>query len=76
MKGLKRLREGAGLTQQQLAALIGVTTPAVAHWESGDRDPGLRFIQKCREIFGCTFDDLLVDKQILTDKEVEVNGAE
>lgn len=75
MKGLKRLREDAGLTQQQLAELVGVTTPAVAHWESGDRDPGLRFIQKCREIFGCTFDDLLSDKQILTDKEAEVNGA-
>lgn len=76
MKGLKRLREGAGLTQQALAARIGVTTPAVAHWEAGDRDPSLRYIVKCKKLFNCTFDELLCDKEILPDKEVEVNGAE
>lgn len=76
MKGLKRLREGAGLTQQQVAARVGVTTPAVTHWEVGDRDPGLRYIVKLKELFNCTYDELLADANILNNEEGEINGAE
>ena len=38
---LKEWRDRIGLTQKQLAASIGVTAPAIQHWESGRRDiPG------------------------------------
>ena len=33
------LREGAGLTQAELAAVLGVMRPTVSRWESGARDP-------------------------------------
>jgi transcriptional regulator with XRE-family HTH domain len=33
------LRESAGLSQQALADLIGVSRQAVSHWETGLRDP-------------------------------------
>ncbi len=36
---IKRLRAGLGVTQAQLAALIGVTGPAVAQWEGGTSEP-------------------------------------
>jgi len=36
---LKRCREESGLTQTELARLIGVTRGAVAQWESGTREP-------------------------------------
>lgn len=36
---LKRLREGAGLNQWQLAELVGVAQPTVQRWESGAREP-------------------------------------
>ena len=35
----RHLREGAGLTQGQVAELVGVQASAVARWESGERFP-------------------------------------
>lgn len=35
----RALREAAGLTQQELATAIGVDRTAIAHWESGRRNP-------------------------------------
>jgi len=34
---LKRIREGLGLTQEQLAEEIGVHRVTIAKWEAGDR---------------------------------------
>jgi len=36
---IKRLRAEANLTQRQLGELLGVTSAAVAHWESGATTP-------------------------------------
>jgi transcriptional regulator with XRE-family HTH domain len=33
------LRRRAGITQQALAALVGVTRPCISRWESGTRQP-------------------------------------
>lgn len=38
-EAIKRLRARLGLTQVQLAALLGVTGPAVAQWEMGTSEP-------------------------------------
>jgi len=38
-EAIKRLRAGLGVTQAQLAALIGVTGPAIAQWEGGTSEP-------------------------------------
>jgi transcriptional regulator with XRE-family HTH domain len=35
----ERLREAAGLTQADLARLVGVTAAAVSRWEAGLRTP-------------------------------------
>jgi DNA-binding transcriptional regulator YiaG len=35
----RRLRERAGLTQEEFAQALGVTRPALARWESGQRTP-------------------------------------
>ena len=37
---LRELREGSGLTQDQLAEKVGVKRDAVARWEAGKREPG------------------------------------
>lgn len=78
MKGLRHLRENAGLQQKDIAELLGVTTPAVAHWELGTRDPGLRFITQLKELFGCTYDELIAgetpDENIITNQGGEGNG--
>lgn len=59
MKGLRRLRLQAELQQKDIAELLGVTTPTIAHWECGTRDPGLRYITQLKELFGCTYDELI-----------------
>ena len=38
-ESIKRLRARLGLTQVQLATLLGVTGPAVAQWETGTSEP-------------------------------------
>lgn len=75
MTGLKHLREAAGLTQKQLGELLGVGQGAIAHWELGTRKPGLDYINMCRDFFGCTYDELLMANDILSDEEGENNGA-
>ncbi|MFE7856013.1 helix-turn-helix transcriptional regulator [Streptomyces sp. NPDC057403] len=35
----RELREAAGLTQQELGAIVGVGRKAVSHWEAGIRTP-------------------------------------
>lgn len=77
MKGLKALRLAAGIKQKELAERLGVTQAALAHWESGDRNPGLEYITKCREIFNCTYDELIAGPDpadIIPDKEEAVHG--
>lgn len=36
---VKALREGLGLTQEELARLIGVSGRTVSRWETGDSEP-------------------------------------
>lgn len=36
---IRKLRERLGVTQAQLAALLGVTGPAIAQWEGGQSEP-------------------------------------
>jgi len=48
---LKRIREELELTQEQLAAEIGVHRVTVAKWEAGDRgipEPVARLLQRIR----------------------------
>lgn len=44
-----RLRKTYGLTQRQLAEILGVTQPAVAAWEKGTRSPKDPQVVKCLE---------------------------
>lgn len=55
---LKAWRQSQGLTQKQVAKMIGVTQPAVAFWERG-----VSFPRKCRhphieEVTGVSFEEL------------------
>ena len=57
---LKRLREAAGLSQQELAARIGVGVTTISRWERGVSPAMLSVPQMkalCREL-GVALDDL------------------
>ncbi|MBR4036208.1 MAG: helix-turn-helix domain-containing protein [Oscillospiraceae bacterium] len=59
MKNLAALRKQKGLTQMQLAKLIGVSTSTVAMWETGQRKPDYHTIAKLRDFFAVGFEQLL-----------------
>lgn len=48
---LKQIREGRGVSQQQLADAAGVSLRAVSHWEQGLRSPSWDAVQAvCRAL--------------------------
>lgn len=56
---LKRLREKAGLTQEQLGQKLGVGQSTVGMWETGERLPRADKLPELAKALGCTIDDLL-----------------
>lgn len=59
MKNLAALRKRRGLTQLQLAKMIGVSTSTVAMWETGRRKPDYHMIVRLCEFFAVSFEELL-----------------
>jgi transcriptional regulator with XRE-family HTH domain len=51
-KSIKKHRDAAGLTQEQLAEKVGVGRVAVARWEIGATAPSLEMIETVAKILG------------------------
>ena len=56
---LYELRRQRGLTQEDLARLIGVTGKAVSKWETGSSKPSIANLQELSDVFDISLDDLL-----------------
>lgn len=56
---LQHLRAARGMTQEQLAMLLGVSRQAVTKWESERAYPEMDKLLKMCQIFGCTLDELV-----------------
>ena len=56
---IKRLRLAKGLTQEQLAELLIISTAAVSKWEAKNTYPDITMLFPLAEIFGVTVDELL-----------------
>lgn len=56
-----KLRIQKGLTQQELADLVGVKRSTVAMWEKKKSFPRADKLIRLAKIYGCTVDDLLKD---------------
>jgi|RhiMethySRZTD1v2_1073278.scaffolds.fasta_scaffold3524597_1 putative transcriptional regulator len=54
--GLKRYRLLAGLTQQELAAQLGITRQVVADYESGRTTPRLPLARQLARVLGAPID--------------------
>ena len=50
IENLKELRVKAGLTQTELAILVGVTMISVARWEQGSNAPSEENLKKLKEV--------------------------
>ena len=68
---LKELRKESGLTQQQLAARLGISKSVVSYYELQERTPSPEVIVKLSSIFHVSSDYLFgIDKT----KTVDVTG--
>lgn len=65
-----RLRKEKGITQDQLANFIGVSTAAVSKWESGISYPDITLLPVLATFFNITIDTLLNFKVELSEDEV------
>ena len=63
------LRKSRGLTQEQLAALVGVSGPAVSKWETGASCPDVALLCPLARALNTTVDALLQFEAALTDEE-------
>ena len=57
-KNIKRLRREMGLTQAELARLVGVTAQAVSKWETKANSPDIGLIPKIARVLGVSIDEL------------------
>ena len=67
---IKKYRKRKGMTQEQIAARLGVTAPAVNKWEKGGSLPDVALLAPIARLLGITTDELLSFKDDLTDEEI------
>lgn len=56
---LKQLRKNAGLTQKELAKLVGYEQTIISLWENGLRDPNVQTLIDLSRILNCSVDKLV-----------------
>lgn len=59
----KILREKLNLSQEEFAALLGVSQSCVAKWETGKCKPTADKLVKVADVLGCTVDELLREEK-------------
>ena len=64
------LRKVKGLTQEQLAAQLGVSAPAVSKWETNSSYPDITLLCPLARALGTNVDTLLQFEETLSDQEV------
>ena len=58
-RNLKKLREGMGLSQEQMAKKVGVKRQTYGHFETYRSNPNIPLLVKFSELFNVTIDDLV-----------------
>lgn len=59
---IQNLRKKAEMTQDELAARLGVTFQAVSKWENERSAPDISLLPEIADIFGCSIDELFSRK--------------
>lgn len=67
---IRKYRKDLGMTQEELALRLGVTTPAVNKWEKNNTLPDVSLLAPVARILGISTDTLLSYKEDLSDKEI------
>ena len=67
---ISKLRKDAGLTQEQLANMVGVSAQTVSKWETGTTMPDIMLLPIIADIFGVDVDYLFGIKRKTSNKKI------
>ena len=70
MMTIKQYRESKGMTQAELAAVLGVPQSNYSRWERGAINPSVDTLRKLAEVFGCRMEDIAPAVRKLTAKDI------
>ena len=57
-ENIRALRKARGLTQEQLAGMLGISFQAVSKWETDTNTPDLSLLPKIAKVLGTSIDQL------------------
>ena len=66
---VKELRKNAGMTQQELAGLVHVSSRTILSLEQGQYNPSLLLAYRIATVFGTTVEDLYCLRENLEEEE-------
>jgi len=69
---LKQLRSEKGITQEQLAEILGVSARTVSRWETGNNLPDLSILVQISEYYGVEIKEILNGERNETDMDHEL----
>ena len=67
---IRKYRKEAGITQEEMAKRLGVTTPAVNKWENNNSQPDIALLAPIARLLNITTDTLLSFREDLTEAEI------
>lgn len=56
---IAELRKEKGMTQEELAEIMGVSSQAVSKWENGNAMPEVALLTKLSKVLNCSVDNIL-----------------
>ena len=66
---IAELRKAKGMTQEQLAAALGISAPAVSKWETGSSYPDITLLCPLARVLGTDVDTLLAYEEELSQEK-------
>ena len=67
---IRKYRKEAGMTQEEMANRLGVTTPAVNKWENGNSKPDIELLAPIARLLHISLDTLMSFHEELTPSEI------
>ncbi len=67
---IRTYRKQNGMTQEEMANRLGVTTPAVNKWENGVSQPDIQLLAPIARLLGISLDELLSFHEELSTEEI------
>ena len=67
---IRKYRKQVGITQEEMARRLGVTTPAVNKWENNNTQPDIALLAPIARLLGITTDTLLSFRDSLSSEEI------